>query len=682
MALQNETAVTADRPLIRFLDRTILLVFVLLIFGVVLGMYRHTTDAVNIKFYITTILVSVIIAILAVRMVECRLKPTWGTAGWLVLAYLGWNIIGAIYARYSIYATRELWQVGSSTLVFCLAMVYFRSDNEIKPVFHAILFATLLSCAYSVMQRFGVDFTDWEGGWVYGKRRYFGTMGHPGFFSGFLIQIVPVFAVWCVLGFLGRLPRLEKADSEVEPVFFIWGIWVLLSASFFCALLATNRPVFLILLLVTLAVGALIPHLKITPPYLITAFCLTVITGFIYLVDALFADPTKGYREEIGFTLQGFGLAVTVFIVFIIIKAIYGSQRSLSPVSLGISVLILPGITTIFALIYRPLYYWFFLVTALICMSALVGPLIMRRFDYGDRLAGISAGLCLAIFTFSLEPAGKTAMALKWVWIVILLAWAGLAAFEIIKSKVTAVLPKGLYVIFGGVVLYGYYLTFSRASFIGLAGALFLAAGLSLVFVPQRKKVLAGLVTALVICAVMIPIFARNTYLWERMANLKDDPSVRTRVEIYRTCWEMFSERPVFGFGLGNFPATYQNYQSPEYARLAPSRIFLLDYAHSELFQVAIELGLVGLFILLAALTAIYLAGLSRMRLTRNPANIWLMLAIFTGHIGVFAQNLIDVNMRYPFTSVFYWLMLAVWIRWILLDDTPEGITDEAGGES
>ena len=77
----------------------------------------------------------------------------------------------------------------------------------------------------------------------------------------------------------------------------------------------------------------------------------------------------------------------------------------------------------------------------------------------------------------------------------------------------------------------------------------------------------------------------------------EQDPSINTRLLIWRTTWNMIKNNPLFGLGVGNFKLQYLYYQ----ADILIDNPNLLKYngtageAHNEYLQIGAEMGLFGL---------------------------------------------------------------------------------------
>ena len=77
----------------------------------------------------------------------------------------------------------------------------------------------------------------------------------------------------------------------------------------------------------------------------------------------------------------------------------------------------------------------------------------------------------------------------------------------------------------------------------------------------------------------------------------EQDPSINTRLLMWKTTFEMIKERPVFGSGIGTFKMNYLDYQAdflqnnPDYIKFSGKAA----EAHNEYLQMWAEIGIIGL---------------------------------------------------------------------------------------
>jgi len=133
------------------------------------------------------------------------------------------------------------------------------------------------------------------------------------------------------------------------------------------------------------------------------------------------------------------------------------------------------------------------------------------------------------------------------------------------------------------------------------------------IFQENKKWLFSLLITFLVITivystdnplnksAITVPQRAMSTFD-------EQDPSINTRLLIWKTTLEMIRDRPIFGSGIGTFKMNYLNYQAeflknnPYYIRYSVKA----GEAHNEYLQMWAELGIIGLGIFLGIILMFY----------------------------------------------------------------------------
>jgi len=86
------------------------------------------------------------------------------------------------------------------------------------------------------------------------------------------------------------------------------------------------------------------------------------------------------------------------------------------------------------------------------------------------------------------------------------------------------------------------------------------------------------------------------------------DPSINTRLLIWKTTLEMIKDRPIFGSGIGTFKMNYLIYQA-EFLQKNPNYIKYIANAketHNEYLQTGAELGLLGLGVFIFIIYTFY----------------------------------------------------------------------------
>ena len=130
-------------------------------------------------------------------------------------------------------------------------------------------------------------------------------------------------------------------------------------------------------------------------------------------------------------------------------------------------------------------------------------------------------------------------------------------------------------------------LSFSRGAYIGIIAG-FCMMGVFIVYIRNiriRGGVLVG--TFLLVCALFL--FGTDNFVRDRLADtfLSVDASGEERIFLWKHALGVIMENPILGAGLGGYPETVQpsaTYRDP-------------IYVHNLYLDIAVEMGLLGLFV-------------------------------------------------------------------------------------
>ncbi len=203
-----------------------------------------------------------------------------------------------------------------------------------------------------------------------------------------------------------------------------------------------------------------------------------------------------------------------------------------------------------------------------------------------------------------------------------------------------------------------WFLAFSRAGYIGFI--LFFIALLLLKKKLAYKvdkiaiiSVLLGIAIGFGISKVIPPKLSENPYKF-----LTEDKvsSNMQRILMYRVSLKMLEENPVFGIGIGNYPAEYAKYQEkvlkehPELKKYAANAV---SHPHNEILKILAESGLFGI---LSILVLFYgLVKLIRFLWKENPEYlVFLLLLIPIGfHLLVEYPTELSILHKVIFLTIF-----------------------------
>ncbi len=128
--------------------------------------------------------------------------------------------------------------------------------------------------------------------------------------------------------------------------------------------------------------------------------------------------------------------------------------------------------------------------------------------------------------------------------------------------------------------------------------------------------------------------------------NLRTDESNKERINRWVAAKSMLEERPMTGFGPGNYAMTYAPYQQYEF--MTSISTFKGDggTAHSEFFLAASEMGYLGLLLVIIWFLTTIIKGFQGVLKSKSRENLYLYMAALTGlmtfFIHAFFNNFLD----------------------------------------
>jgi O-antigen ligase len=202
---------------------------------------------------------------------------------------------------------------------------------------------------------------------------------------------------------------------------------------------------------------------------------------------------------------------------------------------------------------------------------------------------------------------------------------------------------------------------------IGMSGSrtAWLATGLLLVFVAfikvtrkfQRRDALV--LTILCTTAAAVLVVAAGAYLTEGFALLGKDATLTGRTDIWKAVLLSVAKRPLLGYG---YAAFWQGFQG-ESAHVVLAAHWMVGYAHNGILEVGLELGLVGVALVLWTVFTAFRDAAASLRPRCPEYVLWYTSIIFLMVI----YNIDEARFLYPNS-----------IEWIMYVMASAGLWQEA----
>ncbi len=172
------------------------------------------------------------------------------------------------------------------------------------------------------------------------------------------------------------------------------------------------------------------------------------------------------------------------------------------------------------------------------------------------------------------------------------------------------------------ITLIGLYFSYTRGAWLSVVAAL--AVWLFIHYKVKFKYLLTIGISALLILFIswdkIQMELARNSaehtteQFDERLrsaANITSDASNLERLNRWSAAWEMFKERPIFGFGPATYAFEYAPYQDPEKLTIISTNFGNMGNAHSEYLGPLAEMGLLGFLSMVFIVIALFYSAVT-----------------------------------------------------------------------
>jgi O-antigen ligase len=191
------------------------------------------------------------------------------------------------------------------------------------------------------------------------------------------------------------------------------------------------------------------------------------------------------------------------------------------------------------------------------------------------------------------------------------------------------------------------FLSGSRGGMIAFIVEIVVFAALTLMQ-KRNPRIALGLIAICVLVLGFLIFLGRGEVLG-RLGDL--GPGIR--LNMTKDCLKMFAHRPLWGWGLGTFPAIYPSYRS-FYTNL------FVNEAHNDYAQLLVETGLLGFGLMLWFLVRLYQYGLPTSRRWELRWDGAVSLAALLGCTGILFHSLVDFNLQIPANAALFYVLCGL----------------------
>lgn len=156
------------------------------------------------------------------------------------------------------------------------------------------------------------------------------------------------------------------------------------------------------------------------------------------------------------------------------------------------------------------------------------------------------------------------------------------------------------------------------------------------------------------------------------------DPSINTRILIWRTTLEMMKNNPLLGLGIGSFKMNYLSYQA-EYLKDHPQ--YLSYYgkageAHNEYLQMCAELGIIGLLIFMVFILSFYNLILDYLKKNQDYKDKIMVLGLVLGLTCFLIHGLFCFPFHVPALGVTFFSLLGLTVSYTQINSSNQDTND------
>jgi O-antigen ligase len=191
------------------------------------------------------------------------------------------------------------------------------------------------------------------------------------------------------------------------------------------------------------------------------------------------------------------------------------------------------------------------------------------------------------------------------------------------------------------------FLSGSRGGMLAFVLELVLFAALTLG--KRRSPRIALGLTAVCVFILALLIFLDKGQVLGRLGDLS--PGIR--LNITKDSLRMFSQRPIWGWGLGTFPTVYPSFRS-FYTNL------FVNEAHNDYAQLLVETGLLGFALMLWFVISLYRHGLPTSRRWEFKWDGAVSLAALLGCTGILFHSFVDFNLQIPANAAIFYMLCGL----------------------
>jgi len=203
------------------------------------------------------------------------------------------------------------------------------------------------------------------------------------------------------------------------------------------------------------------------------------------------------------------------------------------------------------------------------------------------------------------------------------------------------------------------------------------------IFKRNKKWLTLLLVTFLIITVIYStdnPLNKSAITVPQRVLSTFDeqDPSINTRLLIWKTTLEMIKDKPILGSGIGTFKMNYLNYQ----AEFLKSNPYYIKYsgkageAHNEYLQMWAEIGIIGLGIFIGIILIFYSLIIDYLKKNDGEKDKMIVFGLVLGITCFLIHCLFTFPLHVPALGVTFFALMGLTVIYIRKINLPKTDSD------
>jgi len=133
--------------------------------------------------------------------------------------------------------------------------------------------------------------------------------------------------------------------------------------------------------------------------------------------------------------------------------------------------------------------------------------------------------------------------------------------------------------------------------------------------------------------------------------------SILQRIDLWKTSWNMFIDKPIIGQGLGTYMSNFKKYQDEKERSVGEQGIW---YAHNSYLQMLAENGILGLFSFLAVIFSAFIFAFKSLSISSDKFFRMSIMGFIAGLFGYSVQIFFDSTFYSLSNAVIFWSILGI----------------------